>query len=85
MPLQSFIDGTLVAINSVETILMCSVTFNRSVIKLARSWFIMRYIEPQTNFCGDINERLTSRGGKKSQVIKIDDYDAIIRCILDEF
>ena len=45
----------------------------------------MGYIEPENIFYGDIDERFTRRGGKKPQVIKIDEYNAIIRFILDEF
>ena len=57
-----------------------------SVRNLASSWFIMGYIEPETNFNGEINERFTRRGShKKPQVIKLDDYHAIIQNILDEF
>ena len=47
IPFQLFIDGTLVARNSVEPISICPGIFNRSVRNLARSWFIMGYIEPE--------------------------------------
>ena len=48
IPFQLFIDGTLVARNSVEPISICPGIFNRSVRNLAMSWFIMGYIEPET-------------------------------------
>ena len=80
-----FIDGTLVTRNAVEPISMCPGIFNRSVHNLDIHWFIMGYIEPETNLFGDIDERSTRRGGKETQVIKLNDYHAIIRCILEEF
>ena len=49
MLFQLFIDVTLVAINYVEQINICSGIFNRSVRNLERSWFIMGYIEPEKN------------------------------------
>ena len=85
MYFQVFIDSTLVARNSVEHISMCPGIFNRSVRNLARSWFVLGYIKPETNICGDIDERLTRREGKKPQVIKLDDYHAIMECILNKF
>ena len=85
MPSRLFIDSTFVARNSVEPISMCPGIFNRSVRNLARSWFVLGYIKPETNICGDIDERLTRREGKKPQVIKLDDYHAIMECILNKF
>ena len=86
MPFQLFIGGTLVARNSVEPISICPGIFNRSVSNISRSWLIIGCIEPDINFSGEINKRFTRRGSrKKPQVIKLGDYHAIIRNLLDEF
>ena len=83
MPFHIFIDGTLVARNLAEPISICPDIFNRSVRNIDRSWFIMGYIEPENNFYGEIDERLTRRGGNKPHLIKLDDNHAIIIFILD--
>ena len=80
---QLFIDGTLVARNSVEPISMCPGIFKRDIRNLSRSWFILGYIEPETNYAGTLNAGLCR--GKNKQQVKLEDYHAIIEYILHDF
>lgn len=83
MSFQLFIDGTLVARNSVEPISLCPGIFSRDIRNLARSWFIMGYIEPEVNYVGTHNQGLCA--GKSKQQVKLEDYHAIIEYILHDF
>jgi len=83
MSFQLFIDGTLVARNSVEPISLCPGIFSRDIRNLARSWFIVGYIEPEINYVGTHNQGLCA--GKSKQQVKLEDYHAIIEYILHDF
>ena len=87
LPFVSFIDGTLVARNSVEPISLCPGIFKRQIRNLSRSWFIAGYIEPATNFSGKSNAyKVNSTSmNKEASRIKLNDYHAIISCIMGDF
>ncbi len=54
MPFLMFIDGTLVSRNSVEPVCICPAIFKRSIRNLPEAWFILGYVEPSSNYVGDI-------------------------------
>jgi len=83
MSFQLFIDGTMVARNSVEPISMCPCIFKREIRNLARSWFILGYIEPECNYVGTHTPPTTNARGE--QIKKLEDYHAIVGDILADF
>jgi len=87
LPFVSFINGTLVARNSVEPISLCPGIFKRQIRNLSRSWFIAGYIEPATNFSRKLNAyKVNSTSmNKEAWRIKLNDYHAIISCIMGDF
>jgi hypothetical protein len=88
-PFLSFIDGTLVSRNSVEPITLCPGIFKSSVRNLDRSWFIIGYIEPASNYIGKVTVPSFVRiRGKKKKIptkIKLNDYHSIISFCFEGF